>query len=123
MEPPAWPGHMMLVGEDEHGLAAVAWTSEESSPAEVFIRVAAVALRLRHCGGAAADELADEVKDRCASRADAMEWPYLLLTWKVDHRNVASLELSRRIGGEPTDHEDGYELWSRLVVWDSPPDD
>jgi predicted GNAT superfamily acetyltransferase len=107
----------MLVGEDADGLAAVAWTEDVDGPHDVFVRVVAVAARLRGQGGQHADELLDELKDRLANRADAAGANSLILTGNIDPSNEASRKLALRAGAEYSEMHGAFEQWLLLMVW------
>lgn len=96
MRPPAHDGHLMLVGEDEEGIGAVAWTEEVDGPYDVFVKVMAVALRLR--GQGVALEMLDAMVDRLANRAEASdsEASILRLSGNVHVQNAASQKFCQR---------------------------
>lgn len=96
LRPPASPGQLILLGEDDQGLGAVAWTAEVDGPHDVFVKVLAVALRLR--GQGYAQELLDEVVDRVANRADAAGADRVTLSGNVHVNNAASRRFCERAG-------------------------
>jgi hypothetical protein len=98
MRPPARAGQLMLVGEDDVGFGAVAWSEQVSGPGDVFLKALALEQRLRGQGGAYADEMCTEVIDRLAERADAAGESELKLSWKVDKRKNPSRALCLRTG-------------------------
>jgi predicted GNAT superfamily acetyltransferase len=111
MRPPAISGQMMLIGQDNAGIGAVAWTENISGPGHVFIKAIGIAKRHRNRGGGAADELLQELKDRLASIADAAGAADLIIEGRVHPNNEASKRCLARAGGGTAEMEDGYELW------------
>ena len=112
----------MLIGEDDKGIAAVAWTEEIDGPWDVFVRVAAIARRLRGKGGAFADEMMEQVMDAALNRAELTGHPTVILSGRVDIRNQASQRLCERAGAHFQEIEDGHEMWSIQIGWEPPED-
>ena len=116
MKPPAPPGQMMLLGKDDLGLGAVAWTENVDGPTDVFIRVMALASRARNLGAGHADEMFEEMKDRLADRVEIAGADHLILTAKVDPRNEASRHLGERSGASVFAVDDPFEMWVLPII-------
>lgn len=114
MKPPAPPLQMMLIGEDETGLAAVAWTQQVDGPHDVFVKVAGVALRLRAVGGSSVgSQMMNEIVQRHMSilEASSSDEEELIISGNVDRRNTASQSFCRRNDAERFDHDPQYDQW------------
>lgn len=96
LRPPAHERELMLLAEDQDGIAAVAWTQHVDDPYDVFVKVMAVALRMR--GQGVGLEMLDEVIDRLANRAEASDTDseLLRLSGNVHVRNAASQKFCQR---------------------------
>jgi len=95
--PPVEPPEYMIVGLDEHGLAAVLTYRELDGPAQVELAIGAVALRCRGKGGGYADEMLEEGLDRIAERAYNEGIDVIHLSTLVHESNRASHSLCRRL--------------------------
>jgi len=112
---------MMILGVDDDGIAAVAWTEQVDGPGDVFAKVIAVALRCRqrrdaHYGR----ELLTELQNRLASRADAAGERSLTITGHVHPRNKVCRALLQRFRWETFDHNGMYEVWLTSISLDQP---
>lgn len=113
LRPPARPGQLILVGEDDRGIGAAIHAIDDEGPGIVFISVMAVALRLRRDSQRSriALEMLDEVIDRLANRADAADLSRLIIWGNVDPRNEACRRLCVRAGAETFDQNGRFDRW------------
>lgn len=103
---------MILVGEDDDGLAAVVFTQLVDGPHDVFVGVVAIAEHVRRRG--VAKELFDELSSRHMSilLASHNTSDDLTISGKVRPANDACLAMCDRYGAivDDEDVSDGFEL-------------
>lgn len=117
LQPPAHANELILIGEDDDGIAAVAHAEADGSWETAFIALMAVALRVRRFGAGSngmtvGDLLVDELTYRLAARADAAGFDYLTMWGWIDPQNKASQVLCARNGWAPMPSKhDQLERW------------
>ena len=83
----------LLLGIDDHGIAAMAaWTSVDD-PSDVFLQALAVATRHRHRGGAHAREAISTALDRIAADAAHTQVSTVLVEGRIHQDNRPSKAL------------------------------
>lgn len=102
---------VVLLGEDDAGLAAIT-VAEQAQDATVVIECVAVALRCRATGGSGiGDEALDMAMEWAIGRADAAGSDRVLLTGKTDPGNVAGRRLVQKHGFALQERTSTAEIW------------
>ncbi len=114
LRPPAGPDTVLLLGEDEQGLAAVVLFSDvEGMPSDVVLRAIAVATRLRGGDGAHAAEALAVALETMIIRARAAEAHGLFVVGRIHRHNGPSKRLCSGAGFDYVRmQDDNLELWA-----------
>lgn len=96
--PPCQPPHHALVGRDDEGIGGFVYWEELDGPAEVEVRVAAVATRFRGKGGGWADEMMRTLFDTLTLNAITADAQAVRVTTWIHEQNHPSQRLCRNYG-------------------------
>jgi hypothetical protein len=116
--PPLAEPLRMFVGHDEQGLAAVIIGEDRAGPALVEANFGAVAMRVRHKGGAYADEMMGVFIADAMGRAASVGLPRFSVTGMVHERNLPSRHMLTRAGFgfvRTAKNQPDYQIWMTLI--------
>lgn len=112
---PCGPGEVVLVGEDEDGIAAVAIVVTQEEPGFMMIEGVGVALRMRGCGGVCADEAVSEAIAWAQLQGDSAGLLKVTISGMSHRRNSAGERLMARNGFERFQRTTGATTWIQEV--------
>ncbi len=113
-------GGLLLLGEDDLGLAAVALLLFEESGRVVKLAAVAVACRHRGGDGRYADEALDVALSAAADHGHGLGHPVVSVYGLVAPQNQPSRDMNARAGlRHLLDEEDGLERW--VIELEAPP--